>query len=373
MAAAAQLTPGAVAAIAEHVDGYGRLKPLLQVMEVSERSMLMVLSDGVHTLQFMLSHAEEQRITDGSIVKGTIVHLQEFTCNTIQHRRIIFIIKLGILQSECAIIGSPVPYGSMNVPSEQGPNVAAAAAQTYGATYSGDPGLPESSVAPRASQVANNQGADAPAIDNVGLPTYIFLFPFTGRKNFEQNVPRLDCFDSSLAIRATYTYNGHETGSNEDSHEYDRNEKCRSIFSNWIDSTENSYEYYRHWVIHEEHRKVCIQGLRVKNELFRHLTPGEEVCEIAFRAFKRIELQNSMKARIHVRRHFVTIDWARYALVYKPDHELWDDIFSSKWNGYDVAYCQMDRLMDFRNSLAYHIVRIDGNTGYCPEKAMAIN
>ncbi|TVU18300.1 hypothetical protein EJB05_34390 [Eragrostis curvula] len=168
---AAQLTPDAVAAISEHADGNGTLKPVLQVMDVrlvtnkanaSER-FRMVLSDGVHTLQSMLATAENQKIRDGSITKGTIIHLQEFTCSTIQHRRIIIIINLDILQSECAIIGSPVPYGSMNQPREQAPNVPAAAAQTYDGTYSGGPGLPGSSVAPRASQVANNQGPYVPA------------------------------------------------------------------------------------------------------------------------------------------------------------------------------------------------------------------
>ncbi|KAL6619665.1 hypothetical protein ACP70R_034804 [Stipagrostis hirtigluma subsp. patula] len=97
-AAAAQLSPGAVAAISEHKDGDGTLQPVLQVMDVrqvantnkpagSTERFRMVLSDGVHTLQSMLATAENYRVRDGSIRKGSILHLQEFTCSTIQHRR----------------------------------------------------------------------------------------------------------------------------------------------------------------------------------------------------------------------------------------------------------------------------------------------
>jgi replication factor A1 len=93
--AAAQLTPRAVAAISEHGEGEGRLKPVLQVMDVrlvnttrnAAERFRMVLSDGVHTLQAMLSTAENRWVKDGAIIKGTIVHLLEFTCSTIQTRR----------------------------------------------------------------------------------------------------------------------------------------------------------------------------------------------------------------------------------------------------------------------------------------------
>lgn len=95
--AAVQLTPGAVAAMCEHAEGersLGSLKPVLQVVDVrrvsnsqSAERFRMLLSDGVHTLQSMLATAENYRIKDGAIVKGTIIHLQEFTCSTIQSRR----------------------------------------------------------------------------------------------------------------------------------------------------------------------------------------------------------------------------------------------------------------------------------------------
>jgi replication factor A1 len=96
MAAAAQLTPGAVAAIAEHADGMGTLQPVLQVVDVrmvknvdnpSAECFRMVLSDGVYTLRSMVDTAHNPRVRDGSIRKGSIIRLLEFTCSTIQSRR----------------------------------------------------------------------------------------------------------------------------------------------------------------------------------------------------------------------------------------------------------------------------------------------
>ena len=95
---AAQLTPGAVAAISEHADGgNGTLQPVLQVVDVrivpnvksptNHERFRMLLSDGVHTMQSMLATAENVLIHNGSIKKGSVIHLHEFTCSTIQNRR----------------------------------------------------------------------------------------------------------------------------------------------------------------------------------------------------------------------------------------------------------------------------------------------
>ncbi|CAD6334907.1 unnamed protein product [Miscanthus lutarioriparius] len=164
---AAQLTPGAVAAISEHADGgNGTLQPVLQVVDVrivpnvkgptNHERFRMLLSDGVHTMQSMLATAENVLIHNGSIKKGSIIHLHEFTCSTIQNRRIIIIIKLDVLQSECAIIGDPKAYDVRIQPNEQGTNFAANAAQANTGTYSSGPGMLGSSAAPRPLQDANN-------------------------------------------------------------------------------------------------------------------------------------------------------------------------------------------------------------------------
>jgi len=116
----------------------------------------MLLSDGVYSLQSMLATAENQRIRDGSIKKGSIIHLQEYTCSTIRGRRITIILKLDVLQSECEIIGSPKLYELVNPPTDQAPNLPANAAQVNSGAYSSGPGMLGSSVAPRAAQVANS-------------------------------------------------------------------------------------------------------------------------------------------------------------------------------------------------------------------------
>ncbi|RLM98456.1 replication protein A 70 kDa DNA-binding subunit C-like [Panicum miliaceum] len=168
MAAPAQLTPGGVPAVSRHVNGEETLQAVLQVIDVrhvanknndnpsaSDR-FRMLLSDGVYSLQSMLATAENQRIRDGSIRKGSIIHLQEYTCSTIRGRRITIVLKLDVLQSECEIIGSPKPYELINTPTEQAPNLPANAAQVNSGAYSSGPGMLGSSVAPRVAQVANN-------------------------------------------------------------------------------------------------------------------------------------------------------------------------------------------------------------------------
>jgi replication factor A1 len=95
-----RLTPGAVKEIWDLPDGPGTIKPVLQVADLrpittksaataarqSERFRLL-LSDGVHSQQAMLSTDHNSLVKDGSLRVGSIVCLQEITCNTIQERR----------------------------------------------------------------------------------------------------------------------------------------------------------------------------------------------------------------------------------------------------------------------------------------------
>ncbi|KAL5203099.1 hypothetical protein ABZP36_014051 [Zizania latifolia] len=171
----AQLTPGAAKAIAEHSYGAGTIQPVLQVVDVrpvntqnapptpnpAERFRMM-LSDGAHTQQCMLAAALNNLVKDGTLRPGTIIHLNDFMCNTIQNRRIIVVVKLDILQNECAIIGNPKPYEPKSVAKEQDPNLQASAAQTNSGTYSGSPSMPGSSVAPRTEQATINRSYGGP-------------------------------------------------------------------------------------------------------------------------------------------------------------------------------------------------------------------
>jgi replication factor A1 len=111
--------------------------------------------------------------------------------------RIIIVIKLDILQSECAIIGSPTPYQSRNLPKDQCPNLPPAAAQPYGGTCSRGLSVLESSVAPRPMQVANN------------LP-YGGGESYTHCQGKSRNLPTEQC--SNLPATAAHTYGGIYSG-----------------------------------------------------------------------------------------------------------------------------------------------------------------
>ena len=107
MEEAPRLTPGAVVAIWELPDGPAMYKPVLQVADLrlvtAKKSTAdaaadsgqqqkpdrfrMLLSDGVHSQQSMLATALNHLVTDGALRRGSIVQLQEITCNNIQGRR----------------------------------------------------------------------------------------------------------------------------------------------------------------------------------------------------------------------------------------------------------------------------------------------
>jgi replication factor A1 len=106
MEAAAQLTPGAIQAIANGAVP-AALQPVLQVLEVcriattksvnasanpnpipSERERYrLILSDGVNAHQAILATAFNPFVRDGTLRAGTIVHLNEFICDTIRDKR----------------------------------------------------------------------------------------------------------------------------------------------------------------------------------------------------------------------------------------------------------------------------------------------
>jgi len=170
-----RLTPGAVKEIWDLPDGPGTIKPVLQVSDLrpvttkssaaaakphSERFRLL-LSDGVHSQQSMLSTDHNHLVRDGTLRVGSIVHLHEITCNTIQERRIIIVVKLDVLQSECAMIGKPKIY-EKKVPEGQVPNLPANSAQVNSGIYSGGPGMLGNAGSQRVEQVANNPSYGGP-------------------------------------------------------------------------------------------------------------------------------------------------------------------------------------------------------------------
>ncbi|KAL6634291.1 hypothetical protein ACP70R_026962 [Stipagrostis hirtigluma subsp. patula] len=178
--AAAQLTPGAVQAIAEGAAS-GTIQPVLQVLEVrpvtakgatanpnSSERFRMLLSDGVHSQQSMLAVAYNHLVRDGNLRAGAIVHLNEFICNLIQGKRIVIVLKLEILQSECAIIGTPKLYEAKSLTKEQDAQLPINTAQTNSGIYSSGPGMLGSSFAPRSEQAANSLSYGGPHIGAQG-------------------------------------------------------------------------------------------------------------------------------------------------------------------------------------------------------------
>ncbi|KAM0877103.1 hypothetical protein ACQ4PT_035748 [Festuca glaucescens] len=145
------LAAGAVKEIAELPNGPGTTQPVLQAADVrpvtakgaaagvqqSERFRMLV-SDGVHSLQSMLSTDLNHLVRDGTLRPGSIVQLMDIMCNTIQGRRIIIVCKLDVLRSECPMIGNPKIYEMKTLREGQEPNLQANA------------------VAPRVEQFANN-------------------------------------------------------------------------------------------------------------------------------------------------------------------------------------------------------------------------
>ncbi|XP_037485878.1 replication protein A 70 kDa DNA-binding subunit C-like [Triticum dicoccoides] len=187
MEAPPPLTAGAVTEIWELPNGPATFQPVLQVADLrpvvaknttaaaaaaqhSER-FRMLLSDGVHSQQSMLGTGLNDLIKDGTLRVGSIVHLTDMTCNTIQKRRIVIVVKLEVLQSECPKIGTPKIY-EKSLPEGQEPNLPANAAQTNSGNYSG-PGMLGSAVAPRVEQIGNNLSYGRPNNGGPGVGSSI--------------------------------------------------------------------------------------------------------------------------------------------------------------------------------------------------------
>ncbi|KAJ3687739.1 hypothetical protein LUZ61_016903 [Rhynchospora tenuis] len=111
-----QLTSGAVSMISE--GGGDGMQPVLQISDVRQVSTAqntteryrMLLSDGTHTQQAMLATKLNSLVKEGNLQAGSIVQLNEYTCNEIQGRRIIIVIQLQVLQSKREIIETPRMY-----------------------------------------------------------------------------------------------------------------------------------------------------------------------------------------------------------------------------------------------------------------------
>ncbi|XP_006854186.2 replication protein A 70 kDa DNA-binding subunit A [Amborella trichopoda] len=117
---AVNLTVNSIPQICDgHDEGF---KPVVQIVDLrsvgSDKTTAdrfrMVVSDGVHGQQAMLATQMNDFVKNGTLQKGSIIQLNEFICNTIQNRKIIIILNMEVVLTDCEVVGNPRPYVSTN-------------------------------------------------------------------------------------------------------------------------------------------------------------------------------------------------------------------------------------------------------------------
>ncbi|CAM6086985.1 unnamed protein product [Calypogeia fissa] len=116
------------------INGDVDLRPVLQVMDIrqignaqsTQERFRLVLSDGVCVQQAMLATQLNEFVKSKEVVRGTIVQLVEYICNTVQNRKIIIVLNMEVVQAVADIIGDPQTLGSG---AEQGSSGAAPGGQ----------------------------------------------------------------------------------------------------------------------------------------------------------------------------------------------------------------------------------------------------
>uniref|UniRef100_A0ACD5W398 Uncharacterized protein n=1 Tax=Avena sativa TaxID=4498 RepID=A0ACD5W398_AVESA len=110
----ADLTHGAVAAMWRPAPG--GLRPVLQVVGAPSAQghgvvrYRVLLSDGVHSLQAMLHTYLNGLVTTGRLRDGSVIRVLKSIRRPVYSTRVIDVIQLEVLQTECTLIGSPTVY-----------------------------------------------------------------------------------------------------------------------------------------------------------------------------------------------------------------------------------------------------------------------
>ncbi|KAI7987507.1 Replication protein A 70 kDa DNA-binding subunit A [Camellia lanceoleosa] len=103
------LTPNAIPAINA---GDVNSKPVVQVLDIklignNQERYRFMLSDGVSTQHAMLATQLNDRVKSGRVLKGSVIQLIEYICSTVQNRKIIVVLNMETIISECEVIGNP--------------------------------------------------------------------------------------------------------------------------------------------------------------------------------------------------------------------------------------------------------------------------
>lgn len=120
---AVSLTRNSIAAI---FNGDLNLKPFVQVVDIkligtSQERYRLLISDAVSTQQAMIATQLNERVKSGLVRKGSIIQLIEYICSDVQSRKIIVVLNMETIVSECEIIGN-LPGGGDSISGNALPN-----------------------------------------------------------------------------------------------------------------------------------------------------------------------------------------------------------------------------------------------------------
>ncbi|KAL1919956.1 uncharacterized protein VTP21DRAFT_1888 [Calcarisporiella thermophila] len=113
-----KITVGSISAIYhEQNDSPLSRDPVVQVVNIKQipsnnpnipQRYRLIISDGQFYMQGMLATQLNEHITNGSLVKNSLVRLKRFVCNTVQHRKIAIVLEIEVLTGTMEKVGSPV-------------------------------------------------------------------------------------------------------------------------------------------------------------------------------------------------------------------------------------------------------------------------
>lgn len=103
------LTANAISAINA---GDVNSKPLVQVLDIkligsTQERYRLLLSDSVATQHAMLATQLNDRVKSAGVRNGSVVQLIDYICSTVQNRKIIVILNMETIITDCKIIGNP--------------------------------------------------------------------------------------------------------------------------------------------------------------------------------------------------------------------------------------------------------------------------
>ncbi|XP_073033683.1 replication protein A 70 kDa DNA-binding subunit A-like isoform X1 [Primulina eburnea] len=118
------LTANAISAINA---GDVNSKPLVQVLDIkligsTQERYRLLLSDSVATQHAMLATQLNDRVKSALVRSGSVVQLIDYICSTVQNRKIIVILNMETIITDCEIIGNPKMFSeSDSVPQNSAP------------------------------------------------------------------------------------------------------------------------------------------------------------------------------------------------------------------------------------------------------------